>query len=498
MSKIKLFISSVQSEFEAERKALANFLRADALLSKFFEPFLFEELPAIDKSVQQVYLNEVESSQIYLGIIGKKYGYRDSEGVSPTEREYDEASRLHKTRFIFLSTDDSSDREKEVNQFIKKIEKEVVRKSFTELSSLQQGVYHCLIRYLEENMHIQSGPFDAHKQTRAKIEDIDPDKVESFVRLAKSRRGFPLGEKSPVHKVLHHLNLVEGDKITNAALLLFGKKPQRFFPTATVKCAVFHGLTKTKPIHSYKIFDGDVFEMVDLATDFVMSQLNFSVGTRTTSNIAPGRYEIPVEVVREGIVNAVAHRNFASNASVEVILYRDRLEISNPGSLPLGWTTEHLKQLHNSIPHNPLIAHPMYLAGYIEQVGTGIEDMIERLKGYGLPEPEFIQNQEFKVIITRPAPQDTMQDTMQDIMQDTMQVKNEIKELILILSGDMTRTELQERLNLRNRDHFRRMYINAALDEGWIEQTMPDKPTSKYQKYRLTEKGKKAKEQWRK
>src|SRR5690554_2070053 len=310
MSKIKLFISSVQSEFEAERKALANFLRADALLSKFFEPFLFEELPAIDKSVQQVYLNEVESSQIYLGIIGKKYGYRDSEGV-----------------------------------------------------------YHCLIRYLEENMHIQSGPFDAHKQTRATIEDIDPDKVESFVRLAKSRRGFPLDEKSPVYKVLHHLNLAEGDKITNAAILLFGKKPQRFFPTSTVKCAVFHGLTKTKPIPSYKIFDGDVFELVDSATEFVMSHLNFSVGTRTTSNIAPGRYEIPVEVVREGIVNAVAHRNFASNASVEVILYRDRLEISNPGSLPLGWTTEHLKQLHNSIPHNPLIAHPMYLRSEERRVG---------------------------------------------------------------------------------------------------------------------------------
>ena len=259
-------------------------------------------------------------------------------------------------------------------------------------------------------MHIQSGPFDAHKQTRATIEDIDPDKVESFVRLAKSRRGFPLDEKSPVYKVLHHLNLAEGDKITNAAILLFGKKPQRFFPTSTVKCAVFHGLTKTKPIPSYKIFDGDVFELVDSATEFVMSHLNFSVGTRSTSAIAPGRYEIPVEVVTEGIVNAVAHRNFASNASVEVILYKDRLEISNPGSLPLGWTTEHLKQLHNSIPHNPLIAHPMYLAGYIEQVGTGIEDMIERLKGHGLSEPEFIQNQEFKVVIIRPVFQDTPQD----------------------------------------------------------------------------------------
>ncbi len=72
MSKIKLFISSVQSEFATERKALADYLRADPLLGKFFQPFLFEELPAIDKSVHQVYLKEVESSNIYLGIIGKK------------------------------------------------------------------------------------------------------------------------------------------------------------------------------------------------------------------------------------------------------------------------------------------------------------------------------------------------------------------------------------------------------------------------------------------
>ena len=490
MSKIKLFISSVQSEFATERKALADYLRADPLLGKFFQPFLFEELPAIDKSVHQVYLKEVESSNIYLGIIGKKYGYRDSEGVSPTEREYNEASRLHKTRFMFLSTDDSSDREKEVNQFIKKIEKEVVRNSFTELSSLLQGAYHCLIRYLEENRYIQSGPFDAQFNPRATMEDIDSNKVYEFVRLAQSRRKFSLDDKSSVSKILHHLNLSKGDKLTNAAILLFGENPQRFFPTATVKCAVFHGLTKSKPIPSYKILHGDIFELVDNAAEFVMSHLNFSVGTRATSAIAPGRYEIPIEVVTEGIVNACVHRNFAHNASVEVILYKDRLEISNPGSLPLGWTTEHLRRLHNSIPHNPLIAHPMYLAGYIEQLGTGIEEMYKRLEEHGLPEPKFVQEHDFKVIVSRP--------TMQDTMQDTMQVKNEIKELILILSGDMTRTELQERLNLRNRDHFRRMYINAALDEGWIEQTMPDKPTSKYQKYRLTEKGKKAKEQWKK
>ena len=245
-----------------------------------------------------------------------------------------------------------------------------------------------------------------------------------------------------------------------------------------------------------------MFELVDSAVEFVMSHLNFSVGTRSTSAIAPGRYEIPVEVVTEGIVNAVAHRNFASNASVEVILYKDRLEISNPGSLPLGWTTDHLKQLHNSIPHNPLIAHPMYLAGYIEQVGTGIEDMISRLKAHGLPEPEFIQNQEFKAVITRPVFQDTPQDTMHVTTHGdthvTTHVAESVKELILALLGEMSREKLQEKLNFKNREYFRKAYINVAIEEGLIERTIPDKPKSIHQKYRLTEKGKKAKEQWKK
>lgn len=174
--------------------------------------------------------------------------------------------------------------------------------------------------------------------------------------------------------------------------------------------------------------------------------------------------------------------------------------------MPLGWTTEHLKQLHNSVPHNPLIAHPMYLAGYIEQLGTGIEDMISRLKNHGLPEPEFIQEQEFKLIITRPDLIATTHDTTHDTThvtthvppQDTPRVTDTIKNLILVLFDEMSREELQEKLNFKNREHFRKAYLNVAIDDGLIEMTIPDKPKSIYQKYRLTEKGKKAKEQWKK
>jgi hypothetical protein len=92
MNPIKIFISSVQSEFASERENLRNYIRQDALLGRFFQPFIFEELPAINKTVQQAYLEEVSLCDIYVGLFGSLYGYEDEEGVSPTEREYDTAT----------------------------------------------------------------------------------------------------------------------------------------------------------------------------------------------------------------------------------------------------------------------------------------------------------------------------------------------------------------------------------------------------------------------
>lgn len=78
------------------------------------------------------------------------------------------------------------------------------------------------------------------------------------------------------------------------------------------------------------------------------------------------------------IVNAIYHRDYTSNASVQVMLFRNRLEIWNPGQLPYGLTVQKLQGPHKSLPTNPLIADPMYWKGYIEKVGTGTEDIIEK------------------------------------------------------------------------------------------------------------------------
>ena len=133
--KFKIFISSVQSEFASERKTLADYIRNDAMLGDFFDVFLFEEQPARNRSARAVYLDEVASCDIYLGLFGSKYGSRDRDGVSPTEREYDHATELHKTRLAFVKKVPRRDKKEEA--FVQgKVDAELCRNAFSDFEDL--------------------------------------------------------------------------------------------------------------------------------------------------------------------------------------------------------------------------------------------------------------------------------------------------------------------------------------------------------------------------
>ena len=85
---LRLFISSVQKEFAPERAALRDYLRGDPLLRRFFEPFLFEEVPAADRRADNVFLDEVGRCDVYLGLFGHEYGSENADGLSATQREF--------------------------------------------------------------------------------------------------------------------------------------------------------------------------------------------------------------------------------------------------------------------------------------------------------------------------------------------------------------------------------------------------------------------------
>ena len=346
MQRKKIFISSVQSEFSDERNRLCNYIRQDALLGKFFEPFLYEESPAIDLSAQQTYLSEVKNCDIYLALLGQYYGFEDKRGISPTEREFDEATVQHKYRICFIKTlPNNSLYVPKQQAFIRKIEQVVVRKSFENYENLQSSVYASLVRYLEEKELLRLLPFDASHHPYATLDDIDSEKLAMFIRKAKDRRNSKLNEGMSLEQLLTHLDLFDyNGQITNAAILLFGKAPQRFFISSEVKCIQFYGNEVVKPVPVYQIYRGDLFELIELSLSFVLSRINMKVGARDFGSQAPTEYELPVSAVSEAIVNAIAHRDYTSNGSIQIMLFRNRLEIWNPGALPQGWGVKNVEK----------------------------------------------------------------------------------------------------------------------------------------------------------
>ena len=547
MIPLRIFLSSVQGEFASERAALRDYVRDDVLMRRFFDVFLFEDAPASDRRPDQLYLDEVERCDVYVGLFGNDYGTQDGEGVSPTEREFGHATGVGLYRLVFVKDAGGGRRHPKMRALIGKAQAGLVRKRFGTTAELVAGLYAALVEYLESRELIRWGPFDAAPCAGAAPDDLDTKKMGQFIRAARYARQFPLPEGTPPLQLLEHLNLLNDGRLTNAAVLLFGKAPQRFLISSEVRCAHFHGTEVAKPIPSYQVYKGAAFELVDQAVDFVLSKINRSIGTRAEGARAPRTYEVPPEVVTEAIVNAVAHRDYTDNGSVQVMLFSDRLEVRNPGRLPPPLTLEGLREAHRSVPGNPLLAESLYLGEYIERMGTGTLDMIRRCVGAGLPEPEFAVTGGFVTTIRRAAGRDRADERVrgpvskhpgdwpvapagtgavhgqvdpyggvgegirvgrehqplvdgsrvggQAGVQVGVQVEvdgTDVAMLRACVEAAATSRELRNAGGYAGRTRSFERRINRLRTGGLIEMTVPDKPRSSAQRYRLTDKGRAA------
>ena len=395
MPKYKVFISSVQSEFSQERQLIFDFIRNDELMGQYFEPFIFEQIAAQDKNPRQLYLDEASSCQVYLLFIGKRYGNILPDGISPTEKEYQAAGDGNAWRVAFISDLDGQQREEAEERFFRKVQSELSYRVFSNPSVLISLVKQSLYEYLKYKGIIQTLSFDEQTRDDASMDDIDSKKIKDFLHQARQKRGFPLAEDTDPITVLKHLRLLRQDKPSNGALLMFANDPQYFFPSAVVKCAWFLGTETVKPIEDYKTFEGSVAEQISQATSWVMSKLSVSFGQRNEEAQNEVEFEIPRSVIFETIVNAVAHRDYNSTGSVQVSVFRNRIVVRNPGTLPVELTKADLMKEHGSYPHNPYLAEVMYQMGYIEKYGTGITENIRRMQEAHLLAPEIDLSAEF-------------------------------------------------------------------------------------------------------
>ena len=223
----------------------------------------------------------------------------------------------------------------------------------------------------------------------ANLRDFDEEKVKWFLKEAKHRRGLDIDENTQVEEALLRLKLLKYKKPTNGAVLLFAKHPQRFFLQSEVKCIRFKGINVTGEMIDLRTVDGDVFNQLVESEKFIFDNIALSAWIEEGKLQRQERWEYPPDAIREALANAISHQDYENSSKVQVRIFDDRMEFWNPGRLPDGWTTETLKQMHESVPTNPAIAKQFFLVKHIEEVGTGTNKIIEKCIGLGLPEPEF-------------------------------------------------------------------------------------------------------------
>ena len=199
--------------------------------------------------------------------------------------------------------------------------------------------------------------------------DIDFDEVKRTAHIAVSEgRLSPDVDINDPKDLLRRFGLLKGEQPLNGAMAVFGKN-LTFYPHCMLKMAWFKGKDKTTFLDN-RLVTGNIIELQSEAMAFCFKHLNLS-------GVVKGLYreeelEVPVEALREAIINALAHRLYSSNGGVSLAIFEDRVEISNPGNFSMDAASRGVEPGMASNPRNPLIARVLYLRKAIEMWGRGI------------------------------------------------------------------------------------------------------------------------------
>jgi ATP-dependent DNA helicase RecG len=269
---------------------------------------------------------------------------------------------------------------------------------------------------------------------RATYGDISRDKLKSFLRSSRLKFGN-------IGNALSKLNLASAGKPLNAAIILFGRKPERFFPSARLRCATF-GTDNTSAIIDMKDFEGDLFSLIKKAEEYILSHIN--IGMRLDGLRRVDVPEIDREAVREAIINAFCHRDYSEYDSVNIAVFRDRVEIRSPGGLFGGLTIEQITKENVSRRRNELIADIFHRVHFVEKWGRGIELILTKEPTAAFKE---IAGTFVTVLHRKEARKKTSEETTHELPINYSKTTHEAFAIIIEVPT-ITREELAERLGL--------------------------------------------------
>ena len=229
--------------------------------------------------------------------------------------------------------------------------------------------------------------WDDVRNDYATLKDIDRNAIRYFIEKAKLANRIDVKTQgTKVEQVLESLGLIDGSGgIKNAAILLFAKKPLKFFPCVEFRIGRF-GRRESDLIIQDSV-DGNILQMTDsvmeiLKAKYLTSPIHYE-GLQRIEQL-----EIPELALREAIFNSIIHKDY-TGAHIQLKVYDDRIVLWNEGNLPDGYTVKTLMGVHSSRPRNKNIASVFYRAGFIESWGRGIDKICDALAEANLPEPKI-------------------------------------------------------------------------------------------------------------
>ena len=295
--------------------------------------------------------------------------------------------------------------------------------------------------------------------------------------------------------LLDKLRLKEGAYFKRATALLFAADPQRFVTGAFVKVGFFE--SETELLYHDEV-EGDLFHQVKNTLDLLLTKYLKAV-ISYDGIVRVETFPVPRAALREALLNALVHRDYAVTAPVQIRVYEDRLRIWNPAVLPEGWTLDTLLGAHSSSPYNPAIANAFFRAGEIEAWGRGVERIFAACEAAGSPKPvlrydpydmwlEFPFDPAYLKAL-RVGQRQTEQVTPEVEAQVEAQVELSATEQLILKACEGQPSTGQKLLAAagysQRTGNFKRA-MERLLSLGLMAYTLPDKPNSRLQKYKLT------------
>lgn len=316
---------------------------------------------------------------------------------------------------------------------------------------------------------------------RSTLDDIDMD----FVAKYCEKIGYGKTPEEYIRQNKDYIVNVAGrQEMSGAAIMMFGKEPQRFFPRSRVRFIRYEG-TEAKVgaemnVIKDKIFEGRILELVEQTIEYVRTQIkeHTYLGPDARFVTEP---EYPEFAWKEIIVNAIVHRDYSiKGTDIQIKMFDDHITVESPGTLPGTVRLNNMREIHFS--RNPKMAQLLHEYEYVREFGEGVDRMYREMEEAGLPAPEY-KTVAFMVHATIKNKKYHMKSGVVDtnvVVQDNLTVQERI---IAFCKEPRTFTEIMDYLGFSSRFQFRKNYFNEMLNEGSIKMTLPDKPNSRNQKY---------------